>query len=446
MYSLLRALSRFGLVSRQIWIERAVIWLAAAVTGLVVVFFTFLTEHAIAFFNTLSGRFMWLPLVLCPCAGFFISWATRRFFVGAEGSGIPQVIAAIRDDLPLGQRGLFVSLKIVVGKIFLGVAGLAAGFSAGREGPSVQVGASVMYAFRRFLPHCDVKVGRYLILAGGAAGIAAAFNTPLAGVMFAIEELGKRFEEKTNGVLVSAIVLSGLISISLQGNYVYFGRLEVDSVDYKILWPLLLCALTCGLAGGVFSKILIMGSRPTSGVIWSFRKAHPYWWAAICGLVIALLGVFTNGAPHGSGYVFTQATLDGDISLAWYYAPVKFVATVFTFLSGIPGGIFAPSLAIGAGIGSNLMGMFDYTMALPVYALCMAGFLAAVTQAPLTSFIIVMEMIDGHAMVISLMAISMIASLISRMFGRPLYSALAEIQFARVTPPAVKSKKLINEK
>ena len=118
-----------------------------------------------------------------------------------------------------------------------------AGQAAGRSRPSTGGGGTGEPVGRR-------QSGRSFRLAGGAAGIAAAFNTPLAGIVFAIEELGKRFEEKTNGVLISAIVLAGLISISFQGNYTYFGRLAVASVDYRILWPVIIASIVCGVCGG----------------------------------------------------------------------------------------------------------------------------------------------------------------------------------------------------
>jgi len=427
-----RHLTRHRLADRKAWKERAVIWLAALVTGLVVVAFSRLTEYAIEYFNQGVRAYWWMPLLLCPVVGLVIAWLTRSLFPGAEGSGIPQVIAALRDEAEGEKVGAFVSLRIALGKVLLGVAGLASGFSIGREGPSVQVGASMMYAFRRFLPNRSSRFAKRLILAGGAAGIAAAFNTPLAGIVFAIEELGKRFEEKTNGVLISAIVLAGLISISIQGNYIYFGRLAVESIDYHILWPVFVCALACGVSGGVFSRIFVRASRPGTGKVSVFRRQHPFYWAGICGLIVALLGAVSNGAAHGSGYLYTQSTLEGLMNMPWYYAPVKFAATVFSFLSGIPGGLFAPSLAIGVGIGADVHALLGSVGALSIYALCMAGFLAAVTQAPLTSFIIVMEMIDGHEMVISLMAVTMLSSLIARLFSPPLYSELADIQMERL--------------
>ena len=184
--------------------------------------------------------------------------------------------------------------------------------------------------------------------------------------------------------------------------------------------------------GRLFSRILIFVSTPGTGRVSTFRREHPYYWVAGCGFLVAVFGLLTSGATYGSGYLYTQWTLEGMTHMAWYYAPLKFAATVVSFLSGLPGGIFAPSLAVGVGIGAELHDLFQGVSLLSVYALCMAGFLAAVTQAPLTSFIIVMEMIDGHEMVISLMAVAMLASFIARFFSPPLYTALADLRLQQL--------------
>jgi len=129
------------------------------------------------------------------------------------------------------------------------------------------------------------------------------------------------------------------------------------------------------------------------------------------------------------------------VVVEWYYAPAKLLAMVLSYFSGIPGGIFAPSLAIGAGIGNNLMPLFsDIAVAGSIYALCMAAFMAGVIQAPITSFIIVMEMIDGHEMVLSLMAVTILSSLIARIFSPPFYHTLAQamaLPSKPLAPPVV---------
>lgn len=431
---MLTAFRSHQLTNFDAWVGLLVVWMAAAMAGLTVVLFAKGTEHAMALFFFMQRLYWWAPLLLTPLAGMLIVWCTNRWFNGAGGSGIPQVIAALREENKNNSLSMFVSLKLAFDKVTLGIAALAVGFSAGREGPSVQIAASVMHAFRRFLPKEFSIHPKHLILAGGAAGISAAFNTPLAGVVFAIEELGRRFEQKTNGVVITAIVLAGLVSISMQGNYTYFGNLAVGNIDRTIIIPVVLCGLVCGVLGGVFSRTLIESSSQLKGRLGKLCQLHPLWWAALCGLIVALLGVISNGAAHGSGYAYTQELLKGGNVDSWQYAPVKYLATIFTYLSGIPGGIFAPSLSIGAGIGHDMLPLFgDNHLPTAIIALCMAGFLSAATQAPLTSFIIVMEMINGHEMVISLMAVTMIASLIARIFSSPLYSMLADNQLARIS-------------
>lgn len=421
---LISAIQRAELTSLQAWYGRTLIWFAAAISGLCVVLFAWLSEWANTWFSKAYQGHTWLPLLLTPIAGMSIVWVTRTWFMAASGSGIPQTIAAIQ--LHESARKQLVSFRIAVAKIILGTAGLAAGFSSGREGPSVQIAASIMHGFSRFLPKPFSVEPSHMILAGGAAGISAAFNTPLAGIVFAIEELGRRFEQKTNGIIITAIVLSGLVSISIQGNYAYFGNLNVGTINRSILLPILVCGIVCGVSGGIFSRLLIRGSTAFPKRVHEFRNLRPVLWAGLCGLCIALIGIYTHGATFGSGYHATQTLLHQNNADNLLYAPLKYLATWITYLSGIPGGIFAPSLSIGAGIGNNLVDLFPSCQPEAICALCMVGFLAAGTQAPLTSFIIVMEMIDGHEMVTTLMAVAMFSAVISRLFSSPLYTSLAE--------------------
>ncbi|WP_199065284.1 chloride channel protein [Chitinimonas sp. BJB300] len=354
--------------------------------------------------------------------------------MGAEGSGIPQTIAALQVIGPDAKVERFLSMKIAFAKVMLGSTAVGLGFSMGREGPSVQVGASIMYAIRRFLPLDHITAPHHLILAGGAAGIAAAFNTPLAGIIFAIEELSRKFEQKTNGVLLTAIVLAGVVSISQQVNYLYFGHFAVSRIDSAIILPVLVCSLVCGVIGGLFSRTLLWATQPWPGSIGRFRSLHPVWFAGGCGLLVALLGLLTHGASYGSGYDATREMLLSPQVASWTFAPAKLFATLISYFSGVPGGIFAPSLAVGAGIGHNLAPLLGQEIpSASIYVLCIAAFLGAVKQAPITAFIIVMEMIDGHEMVLSLMAATLIASLVGKLFSPPLYHTLAQRQLG-LTP------------
>ena len=150
--------------------------------------------------------------------------------------------------------------------------------------------------------------------------------------------------------------------------------------------------------------------------------------AGACGLIVAGLGWSGDGLSYGSGYAVTAQVVAGNMPLPWHALPTRFLATVASYFSGIPGGIFAPALAIGAAVGSNLSPLFDLAPGIlvgPLVALCMAGFLAAVTQSPITAAIIVMEMVDGHEMVISLMAVSLLAKAVSSRISPELYQTLA---------------------
>ena len=414
------------------WLTRALVIAFAALAGVTIVGFTWLTDSAFATFQRIAAVGWWLPLLWMPLATGAIVWLTRRYALGAAGSGIPQVMATLDTAVAAVDVHLFVSLRLALAKVVLTAAGLLAGLSLGREGPSVQIAAGIMHSVRRWLPERTAITDHGLLIAGGAAGIAAAFNAPLAGVMFAIEELSRRPEQRSSGLLVAAIVLAGLMAISVYGNSTYFGVIRVPTIGWSLLGPGLLVTLLSGVAGGLFSRLLLRSLAGSGERVLEWRRRHPVVFAAGCGAAVALIALATDGATLGSGYQYTRGLLDGTRSAPLVYAFSKFMATWFTVWSGVPGGLFAPSLAIGAGVGNDvalLVGNVDHAA---LIALGMVGFLAAVTQAPLTSFIIVMEMIDGHAMVLSLMACALVASLVSRLLGPPLYSALAQAQLGRL--------------
>lgn len=421
----------------RLWAGRSVILAFAALSGLTVVAFTWLTEHALALFFHFERHYGWLPLLWTPASTAAIVWLTRKYAPGAAGSGIPQVMAALTPESPPALRHMFVSMKLTVSKMLLSAWGLLAGLSLGREGPSVQIAAGVMRHARRWLPKHSRISEHDLLLAGGATGIAAAFNTPLGGVMFAIEELSRTPEQRSNGLLLAAIVLGGLMAVSVYGNATYFGIIRIEDLSFALLLPGLLVAVCSGVLGGLFARLLAVSLWGKSGDWLSrFRQKAPVRFAAICGLAIAVLGLVSQSSTYGSGYAHTRDMLEGGQDSAPFYVLFKFLATWITTWAGVPGGIFAPSLAIGGALGNDIAHLTAYTNAPTLIAVGMAGFLAAVTQAPLTAFIIVMEMVDGHALVLSLMASALIASGVSRLISTPLYKSLAELQLLRLpTPP-----------
>ncbi len=423
---------RSDLADWRQWASRVVVLVYAAIAGLSVVAFTALSEHALSAFHALHHWQPLAPLLWTPLWTAGLAWVTVRWVPGAAGSGIPQVMAALSPATPSTQIPMFVSLKLSLAKIVLTAGGLLGGMAIGREGPSVQIAAGVMQHAGRWLPVRTAINDHALLVAGGAAGIAAAFNAPLAGVMFAIEELSRKLEQRNSGLIIAAIVLSGFMAVSIFGNATYFGVIQVPSLGVRFLVPGLMVVLGCGLLGGLFSRLLqssLMGKDRIS----VYRRQHPIRFAASCGVAIAILGLVSDGATFGSGYNYTRRLVEGHTDMPLLYVTLRMVATWLAVWSGVPGGIFAPSLAIGAGVGNDvaLLMHLDATSA-PLIALGMAAFLAAVTQAPLTSFIIVMEMVDGHAMVLSLMAAALGASLVSRWLSNPLYASLCLAQLQRL--------------
>ena len=422
----------------RVWTVRAIVILLSGLAGLTVVGFSWLSDVAVDRFTALRAMAWWSPLIWTPACTALVVWCTRRFAPGAAGSGIPQVMATLDTAVGEAERGLFVSLRLTVAKILLTVGGLLGGLSLGREGPSVQIAAGVMLQARRLIPAGSAVGLHGLLVAGGAAGIAAAFNTPLGGVMFAIEELARAPEQRSSGLLIAGIVLAGLVGVSAHGDTAYFGVIHIPVVGLGLLLPGLLVAIVSGLAGGLFSRLLIasLSGKGTDHAS-RLRARRPVLFAAACGLGVALIGVVTGGAAFGSGYASTRHMVEGSTAMPFAYAPFKFLATWLTTWSGVPAGIFAPSLAVGAAFGNDVALLLYGAQVPALIALGMVGFLAAATQAPLTSFIIVMEMVDGHAMVLSLMMCALIAFAVARLISPALYPTLARMQLERIPAKTV---------
>jgi H+/Cl- antiporter ClcA len=401
---------------------------AALLAGTISIFFAIGAERAIAWHHNLMQQAVWLTLFVAPAGFAALAWVSMRFFPGTEGSGIPQTIAASLSD-DLGIRRQFLSFRLAIAKVFLTLGGLLAGASIGREGPSVQVGASAMHMLtHRWLGR--IASSRDLIVAGSGAGIAAAFNTPLGGIMFAIEEMCRYRAFRANSATLIAVIFAGLMSLALLGNYIYFGHTMASITLWPDgIWPVLAAGILGGLFGGGFSRLLIASSRGLPGLVGEIARQRPIVFAAACGLATGLLGLASGGLTYGTGYDESRAALEGGAQLPIYFMFAKMAVIWLAFASRIPGGIFAPSLAVGAGLGTLITALLP-TMPADQHAallvLGMVGFLAAMTQAPITAFVIVMEMTGNYQMLLPLMVTTVIAYGVSKSVCRtPLYHALA---------------------
>jgi len=417
--------SRAMWLSSRLWKPRLVFWCGAIAIGLISVGFAQAADIAQDWFKAIthsseSGWRNWLPLIITPLGFMLCSWIALRYFPGSGGSGIPQAIAARHLTDP-EDRSLLLSIKVAFGKILLTIMGLFCGASIGREGPTVQIGASIMLQSARF---GGMEQARGLIPAGSAAGIAAAFNTPLAGIVFAIEEMERAYAARTNGLVLSAVILAGLASLGLVGNYNYFGLTTV-TVTTHIEWVLVIaCGVIGGALGAIFSALALDVAKQTRRLMQKapLRNSIPF--AGRCGFIIAIIGIASGGATFGTGYDQARSAAEG-LSLPPFYFIEKFLAGLLSMASGIPGGIFAPSLSVGAGLGSTI-GLVLGTSASLAAVLGMAGYFAGVVQAPMTAFVIILEMTGNHNNVIPLMCASMLGYGTARLISHePLYHAMS---------------------
>ncbi len=393
----------------------------AVVLGLLAIAFAKLGDQAQRLFLQFSVAWPYGALLLTPLIFAGAVWITLRWVPEARGSGIPQVIAASRN--PTREAvGPLVSLKTGFLKLAMTVLMLGAGGSVGREGPTVQVSAAVMVAVHRFL---RVPVTAGVLIAGGAAGVAAAFNTPLAGVAFAIEELASAYEQKVAVLVMAAVMIAGLVSLGIAGDYIYFGAMR-QTLDLRgVLLVAPVAGIAGGLAGGLFSRALLGFADPRHAWIKAIRQ-RPVMVASACGLVVAGLGILSAGATWGTGYETTRHLVEGQDGSNWF-GPAKFMATLATALSGAPGGIFAPSLSVGAGVGDLLTGMFPDDPRGAVVLLGMIGYFVGVVRAPLTAVIIITETTASRGMIVPLFATALIADVVSTLVCRErLYHGLAK--------------------
>jgi H+/Cl- antiporter ClcA len=402
-------------------VRRSIFLVGATLIGLAAVGFAELADGSQHLYYRILNYSPWLPFVLSPLGFAALATITARYFPAAAGSGIPQVIAARKSkNVPFRKRLL--GWPTMVAKIVMTAAALVVGASVGREGPTVQVGASVMYAVAGF-----AGIGRHngLVLAGSAAGIAAAFNAPIAGIVFAIEELAKAFAGRLNELIIASVAISGGVSWLLLGNYAYFGNVSAKMLNAADWSAIPICALVGGVMGGLFSRFLIALVRRPPSFIAALRQ-RPAVFAGLCGLVVAGLSVATAGYASGNGYSETRAGLVFGQHIPFWYGPFKLVTTLLSSASGIPGGLFSPSLAVGAGLGSMMMPVITFVDPRALILMMTVGYFSAVVQAPLTAVVIVTEMTTDSSMVVPLMATALLAAGISRLIHRePLYHALS---------------------
>lgn len=392
--------------------------LGAITIGLAALLFARLADEASTFFDRAAHAIWWLPLIVTPAGFAGIVWMTRTLVPEAAGSGIPQVIASTHD--PRQSLRKLISLRTAAFKGVFTVVALLCGASVGREGPTVQISAAILGWYTRLF---RAPIRASMIIAGGAAGVAAAFNTPLAGVTFAIEELADAYEQRVALLVMTTILIAGIVSLGLAGDYVYFGAVGEHMSFGAVLRVAPVAGVLGGLTGGLFARAMLNIARTRDRWIPWFG-GRPVAWAVVCGMVVAALGVVT-GLTWGTGYSAAHAIIDGTHAPYWF-GPAKFATTLATAASGLPGGIFAPSLATGAGLGALLRPMFPGDPGGAVVLLGMVAYFTGVVRAPLTAVIIIVEATASRGLILPLFLSALIAHSVSALVCKErLYHGLA---------------------
>ncbi|MCB0411325.1 MAG: chloride channel protein [Bdellovibrionales bacterium] len=265
---------------------------------------------------------------------------------------------------------------------------LAGGGAIGREGPTLQISAVIFHYFgqkvRRFYPNSSEQTW---VIAGAAAGLASAFNTPLGGIVYAIEELGMAYFHRIRTALLTAVIISGIVSQSILGSYLFLGYPRLAPLGWSS-WPLiLLTGFLSGLCGVLFSRGLLYCIDVKKKKLTTTKQLALF--AVCCGLGASVL-LYFNSAAMGPGTSLISRILFEGESASFFLVVSRILATGLAYLSGAAGGIFAPSLTIGASIGSKLAFLFGSQSVNMLAMIGMIGFLTGVTQAPFTSFILVL--------------------------------------------------------
>jgi len=403
----------------QIFLALALV--IGALTGLVVVAFIMLTERLGMRLYPVGGA-PWRR-ALFPVAGSLgIGYLLYRYFPNARGSGVPQTKAAL-----FAREGR-ITLRTVLGKFFCTSATLASGIPLGREGPSVQVGAGIGSVLGRILGLPTVQVKK-LIPVGAAAAIAAAFNTPLAAVLFSLEEITGDLYAPVMGAVVLASATAWMVLRVILGDHPLF-----KVPQYQLVHPAEFAVYAVlGVAGGVVSAVFTKLLLSIRARFLRFPQKTVWFQPVVGGLVVGLMGWFVPQVL-GVGYGFVGEALNGRMAfqLMALLVVLKLVAVATSYATGNAGGIFGPSLFIGAMLGGTVgtvaHNLFPAHTATPgAYALVgMGAVFAGVVRTPMTSVLMIFEMTQDYAVIVPLMIANLVSLFIaSRLQHEPIYEALA---------------------
>lgn len=400
--------------------------LVGFLAGLVTVFYRLILQYAEGYSKKIYLFILGSPVKI-------IVWTiisiTLAYMVGImvkknpmiSGSGIPQVEGELSGYFEMNW------FKTIVGKIVGGVIAIGAGLSLGREGPSVQIGAAVGKGVSRVLKRIKVEE-KLLMTSGASAGLAAAFNAPFAGTMFALEEVHKNFSPSVLLAAMSSAVVSDFVSKEVFGLKPVFTFGRVEAVPLKYYGLIVLLGIILGFAGVFYNKVLLLSQKFYSKQKWlkeEFRIIIPF----LCAIVLGL----TLPQVLGGGHNLIESMIGGSYTLKMIIVIliVKFIFSMISFGSGAPGGIFFPLLVIGALIGAIFITTltqvfgFETTYVNNFIIFGMVGYFTAIVRAPITGIILILEMTGSFTHLLSLTIVSITSYIVANLMNNePVYESL----------------------
>nr|WP_293841485.1 chloride channel protein [uncultured Arsenicibacter sp.] len=401
---------------RKLVLQSIPFWVASVLTGLIAVGYERIFSWAEA---TCRRWIVYTPtwaFVITPLS-FLAAWGCVYLLApAARGSGIPQLMAAIDLATPSQHRRIryLLGLRVAFVKIVSSAVLLLGGGAIGREGPTIQIAGSLFQVINRLQPKGWPQLSRKIaLITGGAAGLAAAFNTPLGGIVFVVEELTQTHITRFRTAIFTAVIIAGMTAQAILGPYLYLGYPPVPATGWTFLGVAFMTALICGSAGALFGKLLLWLNRQRKR--WNSVPQQVVWVAG-CGLLLATLIYSAGEYAAGTGKpLINHLLFRHPEAIPWYVFPARIAAMALSYSSGAAGGVFATSLSAGAILGNLTAELANITPqdTTVVVLVGMVSFLTGVVRSPFTAAILVLEMTDRHSAIFPLLLGGLTAQMVA---------------------------------
>lgn len=392
-------------------------WIAGALTAL------FATSYARLFswaeeISTKIYDLSGLWFIAIPPIFFCISWLlVEKLAPKANGSGIPQLMVAIEKahQKQIDSIDKFLSFRIILVKIISSIFGVIGGGAIGREGPTLQISGSIFHLVGKNWKWGEIQNRSAFLMAGAASGLASAFNTPLGGIVYVIEELAKSHLSSFRTGVLHAVIFAGIISQMIMGPYLYLGYPKIPNFEYYLVWQYITISLISAAVVTVFAQSLKYVVRWRTDLNSISKKAV---FTLASGLLFGLLVVLLSSHGKGSGKDLLTSMLFHSQNSSFSDFVSRFFGSILTYANGGAGGIFAPTLSLGGSSGSYFSNVFNFELGPLAVLIGMTAGLAALTHSPLTSFILVLEMTDRHSSIFPLMLAAIIGHGFSKIISK----------------------------